>query len=527
MMSGSKSHMGEMVWSFVLTAAACLTSGTAAANCTAQPPFSGVPCKLIVQPIDLCANDGSLCAPFNLTSKVGNPNNTDQTKNPIGFVDATTGKDVTRVMLNQFGVDVTYLPVARYNSMTFQTLNVIQDLTNTQCPFPGGTQSGFTSCDFLTLSQQPRISLGTVPNPTNPAGVPVGPNGVANVFFVNTLNPVNQQGSTLYGFSWIGNNGVAIGKNTFFPTPPLRPRFDNLGHELLHALGGTHDMFGANGVASNMGAAGASGGTDLRIVPSSPGCSAPSSTNPNGGALYDLDIVGLCPSAPPSPIADQLTLHGQFTPSQQDVAIGNVLNLPGSGLLTNVPNATVGVGTGGDAATATSTSSASAAPKAAGVFFFVMLPKGVRFTSTLKETFTSGVADWDISNGNNGWARGFCDPATQCLLVDFKPPGLQANTANSFVEFTIGLRGDPTGGKIRFIYAPDTFTNVSEIDGFGFSGSQFPDTTSPAGFLDPTQIAASTSLACTPVGGVCVNPQKEGISDTPFNEGGQLHSGGP
>ena len=98
----------------------CLVSGAAAANCTAQPPFYGaVPCRMTIQPIDVCADNGSLCAPFNLTNKVGNPDNKDQTANPIGFVDATTKKDITRVMLNQFGIDVAYLPVARYNSTAF------------------------------------------------------------------------------------------------------------------------------------------------------------------------------------------------------------------------------------------------------------------------------------------------------------------------------------------------------------------------------------------------------------------------
>ena len=153
----------------------------------------------------------------------------------------------------------------------------------------------------------------------------------------------------------------------------------------------------------------------------------------------------------------------------------------------------------------------------------VTLPKGVRFAAPLTETFTSAVADWDIANGNRGWARGFCDPATQCLLVDFRQPGLQ----NQFVEFTIGISGDPTGGKIRFIYGPDTFTNVSEIDGSGFAGSQFPDPSTPATFLDATKVAASTSLACTPVSGSCANPKQTGIADgDPRSEGGQLPSGG-
>src|SRR5689334_114106 len=102
-MRGSKSFPGRMVWSFVLLTAACLASGTAAANCTVSLPLDPgvVPCKLIVQPIDVCATDGSQCAPLNLINKVGKPDNKDQTTNPIGFVDTTTKNDITRVMLNQ------------------------------------------------------------------------------------------------------------------------------------------------------------------------------------------------------------------------------------------------------------------------------------------------------------------------------------------------------------------------------------------------------------------------------------------
>jgi hypothetical protein len=563
-MRDSKSRPSRMLWSFLsLWAVACLASGTAAANCTAPLPFRGaVPCKLIVQPTDVCASDGSLCAPFNLTNRVGNPDNTDQTKNPIGFVDTTTGKDITRVMLNQFGIDVTYLPVVRYNSpinpatlTTFQTLNVYLATQVPNCPSPTKSDT-YTSCDFLTLSQQ---ATSTPPTGIWQGATPTPPRNadphVLDVYFVLQLYPVNQQGSTLYGFSWIGNNGVAIGKNTFFPTAPLRPRFDNLAHEFLHALGGTHDGFGANGVASNLGSAGAANGTDLRIEPSSPGCSAPSSTNPNGGALYDLKIPGLCPTAPPPPLADQLTLNGltdssgRPVASQQDVAVGNTMfNLLGSGLLSNVPNGTVSAsnGAGGAVAAASISSTASANPKSNGLFFFdasgpeppdkltaiiVMLPKGVRFTSPLNETSTpSRIADWDVANGNNGWARGLCDPATQCLLVEYNQGGLDNQTDD---QFTIGVSGDPTGGKVRFIYGPDTFTNVSELTGnvfFSTADSQHPDPGSPAAFLDPTQIPPSASLPCTPVfnGSVmaCVKPSDLGISDYPGNEGGQLPSGG-
>ena len=91
----------------------------------------------------------------------------------------------------------------------------------------------------MALSQQNAISTGIVPNPTNPPGVPVASQATAlNMFFVNTLVPPTA--GTLYGFSWINNNGIAIGSNTFFPPFPLTPRFDTLAHEIGHNLALDH-----------------------------------------------------------------------------------------------------------------------------------------------------------------------------------------------------------------------------------------------------------------------------------------------
>ena len=56
------------------------------------------------------------------------------------------------------------------------------------------------------------------------------------MFFVTTLNPpASQAGGKLFGFSWIGNNGVAIAEDVFgYPksrtSPPPRPT--TLAHEL-------------------------------------------------------------------------------------------------------------------------------------------------------------------------------------------------------------------------------------------------------------------------------------------------------
>jgi hypothetical protein len=58
-MRGSKSRPGRIRLSALLSAAACLASGTALATCT--PSLSGispgngaVPCYIKVQPIDVC-----------------------------------------------------------------------------------------------------------------------------------------------------------------------------------------------------------------------------------------------------------------------------------------------------------------------------------------------------------------------------------------------------------------------------------------------------------------------------------------
>lgn len=261
-----------------------------------------------VNPIDVCSGSGTGCARINGQGQTSatNPGTT-----KIGFIDSGTGTtntgiDVTRAILNEAGVDVVWGPVVQYNSAinpntgtTYQTLNVIDTSVSNPCPFgtSTSTNTGFTSCDFLALSQQPAISRGSVPRTTTPKGVPVSANVTTiNMFFVNKLVPPATQPGILRGFSWINNNGVAISDDTFLP--PNGPVFETLGHELLHDLALTHTDFGA-GSSSNEETAGAA-----RTSPSSIGCAPVSTTNPDGGALFDLS-TGLCVGG--SPIAEQLT----------------------------------------------------------------------------------------------------------------------------------------------------------------------------------------------------------------------------
>ncbi len=107
-MGDGSRHPGGTVWLFLLSAALCLASGAALAQSVPVTYY------VVVQPIDVCSNTGTGCAPFNATSAIGNPTNQNQITNPIGFVvdpttgasnPATGGVNITRALLNQIGVD--------------------------------------------------------------------------------------------------------------------------------------------------------------------------------------------------------------------------------------------------------------------------------------------------------------------------------------------------------------------------------------------------------------------------------------
>ncbi len=385
-MGDMKQHLGRMVWGFLLSAVACLASGSALATCTPTLPITAgsVPCYITVQPINvgtIPSGTTPVYAPFNTDSSTGNPNgstslnipaagfdstntfNNPASLNPIGFVvdpasgktpfDPTTGKidptynpqngrDVTRALLNNIGVDLVWLQMHTYvtpglngqnPSQNFTTLSVKVTSTGTggtSCTgLISGTTLTVTSCgegsgpavnsvltstaatiqsntfisalgtgsggagtytvnisqtfgsskkplsftatpgtlasqDFLTLADQvpstssppaPPCSISqmtippTLPSPPGCGGPSPSPPlssdpGTINLFFVNKLNPP-ASGGTLYGFSLICNNGVAIGGNTFFAPTPLQARPDTIAHELLHDLCLSHPTYGA------------------------------------------------------------------------------------------------------------------------------------------------------------------------------------------------------------------------------------------------------------------------------------------
>jgi hypothetical protein len=311
---------GQTLWSLLLAAAACLASGSSLATVPVTQ-------MMYVQPIDVCPDRGATgnCAPFNTLSPIGNPNNQDQTKNPIGFVDAASGKDITRVLLNQIGVDVTWLPIAQLDKSSFQTLNVLQG--STTCGL-GTTLTGYQSCDLLTLTDQNCIA--TDPNCAPPS--PLNPNThVFNLFFVNKLNPpASQPGTQIYDLVWVGNNGGALGGNVFFPPFPLTPRTDVPAHGLMHGLGADHTILGAG-----------------PYNPFDP------TTNPLGGVVPPIPpnpVIGECDAAYPACKANLMTT-GNLRIQPSPACMLAAPPLPSSCVVNSVPKPTFSNGMADQATT--------------------------------------------------------------------------------------------------------------------------------------------------------------------------------
>jgi hypothetical protein len=183
-----KGRQGRMVWFFLLLGAACLASGAARAACPVSGTVSSTSCYILVQAIDVCSSSGTNCAPFNTISSTGNPATQSQTgNNPIGFFDPN-GKDVTRALLNQMGIDLVYntrptnlsggANIVQYNSpnnpttnptTTFQTLNVTQGATCVGSIPKGATTLTIASCSsgLPTVGDTLSDAGGNIPSGTS------------------------------------------------------------------------------------------------------------------------------------------------------------------------------------------------------------------------------------------------------------------------------------------------------------------------------------------------------------------------
>src|SRR3984893_9143967 len=93
------------VWFFLLSASTCLTSGAAFADLTRY---------VAVNPIDVCASNGTGCAPVNNIS--GGQTVLNGPNIPVGMFDAASQTSITRAILNAIGVDMAFGPIQQYNS---------------------------------------------------------------------------------------------------------------------------------------------------------------------------------------------------------------------------------------------------------------------------------------------------------------------------------------------------------------------------------------------------------------------------
>src|SRR4051794_16879030 len=84
-MRGSKSRLERMVSCLLLSAAACLASGTALATCIPGTIDPGeVPCYMTVQPIDVGAGSPVVYGPFNTVSATAGVPEGSATPPPFG-----------------------------------------------------------------------------------------------------------------------------------------------------------------------------------------------------------------------------------------------------------------------------------------------------------------------------------------------------------------------------------------------------------------------------------------------------------
>jgi hypothetical protein len=527
-----------------------LGSGGALAAVTACA--AGTVCNYVaVQPIDVCADDGTGCAAFNnptnaLQCPVGSPTTISAT-NPIGFVDASTGKDITRAMWNQIGVDVAWSPMKQYKSTFYQS-----GITISQ----NATTGALSSSQFLTLSQQTKISTGTLPtSPLNASPY------VLNMFFVNSLVPPTS--GTLYGFSWIGSNGIAISQNTFCPPSPLTPRWDTLAHEVGHNLGTNHaDTYNTWVIPTSKNGTTTATGPALSLMTQGSTRTEPTSTSNaltqlgsgDGKGTADQLDTPTSPSTEPTSEQSGVDLSGFLKPITNTTTIGTAT--------APLTPSSVSVATNSTTTTAatnnfplkfdTTVCPGVPAPPCPAVLIGLTMTIGPSLDFEKKNRIDfyndgSYVTKYSYDTGKAGDSD--CPIlGTECVII--KLSGLPAGQT---LEFTQGivLEGTKTEANLCQLAAGPTTITYNFSDGLIITsqgdcstgtltaGSQSPANNvniAPTTTIDPVVFATSnpyngaappcsteTQTSTTPLSNTCPDPTQVGGADgDPTTEGGQL-----
>jgi len=356
---------------------------------------------------------------------------------------------------------------------------------NPTCASPNVLQSQ----QFLTLTQQNgngTSQSGVTPTP------PLYPNGrVVNMFFGGTLVPPKNLVGKLYGFSWLGNNGIYFASSTFSSSTRISPQVDVLAHEIGHVLGLDHtDVYNYNTQAPK-----------LDLMTAGISRTVPGSTT---SALSQLGAGG---GAGTADQLDSSSTQNAGTSFQQS-EVGT------SGFLNPKPLATTNVGDppGSDLVTFSTTGATYNGPVPTGwptnvtlIGLTVTLSSGVKFDPLHPVAFTKNTA-YNNYFSSYSYATGATCPGAanaQCLVITLK--GLPGSGGS--LIFTNGILlsapPPPPGSNLtdqmaaRGVYITYKFSDGSVISG-QLTGSaatggvmtnsqQFTTSTIPAQ-VNPTQL---------------------------------------
>jgi hypothetical protein len=576
-MKGSKLTVSGIVRLLLLSASGFVTCGTAFAQ-VAVPVSKYV----VIQPIAVCKDDGSNCPIFGATCSTASNNVTTCTTfnnpdaaatsptTPIGFLDVspipnttkTNNVNITRQIWWQAGIDVTFLPMQRYNNTNFQSLGV-------SCTKSGCDSTGSPSFQMLSQGSPtfPVRSANCITSCDDPAALP-NPHNAINLFFIHSLVPGNTSTpSPLYGFGWLNANGIAIASDGTFANNAWR--YDTIAHELGHNLNLDHTIYGAGPTPTptltGIPATGIPGTGPADVMTA--GASRKVTTN----SLAEVNDV-TPPNIPPWKTLDYLTLTSDentktLKVSQQTVSLKSGFINPSYDSV-----ASAGGGLMAAASLAATTGTAATASSNAALTFTVDFPAlsgggpngrsgailaNVVVTppgnfNVVSNTFlvcdashaasppcvgfpTSTVnATGALLHGNNGVGNPNCakptisGPSIECLVVTIDPKTPFTADDNKRLVFSIEINNGSTPITLAELAGTD-FSWIFETDQFDTSGnsivaervamtsvfqsggstvsSQFLDPANPRLILNPDTFVGFTSISCTPgTNGKCPKP---------------------